>query len=94
MGIQTGGIQMSFMDYNAQIELEIEYNSAFDDHHERYAGEALDAQYEAECDDEMLAAEYPDEFGPEALRLKAIAKTEADAIRASMVAADDSEPPF
>lgn len=33
----------------AQEELSIEYNSAFDDHHERYASERLDADYEWYC---------------------------------------------
>jgi len=35
----------------AQIELAIEYDSAYDDHHERYAGERLDPEYEAYCDE-------------------------------------------
>lgn len=38
-------------EFRAQEELAIEYNSAFDDHHERWAGEALDAEYEAYCYD-------------------------------------------
>ena len=33
----------------AQEELAIEYNSAYDDHHERWAGEGLDPAYEAYC---------------------------------------------
>lgn len=45
-------------DYRAQEELEIEYNSIYDDHHERYAGEALDAEYEAYCDEMNAWEEY------------------------------------
>jgi hypothetical protein len=44
----------------AQEELEIEYNSAFDDHNERYAGERLDAEYEAYCQEmEYWDPEWP-----------------------------------
>lgn len=33
----------------AQEELAIEFNSAFDDHHERYVNERLDTEYEWYC---------------------------------------------
>lgn len=33
----------------AQVELAIEYDSAFDDHHERWVGEELNPEYEAYC---------------------------------------------
>ena len=44
----------------AQDELASEYNASFDDHAERYAGEALDPEYEAWCDEENARSQQAD----------------------------------
>lgn len=41
-------------DQYARQELESEWAAAWDDHHERYAGEALNPEYEAYCHDQNV----------------------------------------